>query len=391
MIRLFRSLAFLFACVLATPSAFALPDGISGSWFNPAQGGHGLSVEVLADGRAIVYWFVYDTSGRPIHLYVDGEVIGNTIYGLTYYNEGMRFGSFDPATRRQTVWGHVRVSFTDCHHGELHYVGDGPAGAGYGEGRIPMQRLATIGDLACRFPIAGGLPVGAYDVSTSYPSIFSRTRLYGAVDPSGQAWATVEQPTGTMYVGRFRALPLVTGDVVAQDGTLSTVSFAVRDLSAFGNIRAVRPLLFDGMFTRSGAGADANIIVNAPEMPVLSWTGSAARTAAIQRPFDAASLVGIDFRTVVLQQFVNSRIDTRFLSGDTICVGSDGLGGCAMRGTVRASHPGWTFFDFNIAAPGGKRYSGRGWIEYVDNTPLRVVLVGKSGDEGLGLVGTRTP
>ena len=40
---------------------------LSGSWYNPAQSGHGLMVEILDNQRVVLAWYTYDASGNPSH------------------------------------------------------------------------------------------------------------------------------------------------------------------------------------------------------------------------------------------------------------------------------------------------------------------------------------
>ena len=39
-------------------------DRLSGTWFDPEHDGEGFVLEILEQGRAVVYWFSYDTKGR---------------------------------------------------------------------------------------------------------------------------------------------------------------------------------------------------------------------------------------------------------------------------------------------------------------------------------------
>ena len=37
---------------------------MTGNWFDPAQGGHGLMIEVLPNRRVLAMWFAFDPSGN---------------------------------------------------------------------------------------------------------------------------------------------------------------------------------------------------------------------------------------------------------------------------------------------------------------------------------------
>ncbi|MEJ2535284.1 MAG: hypothetical protein P8008_07445, partial [Gammaproteobacteria bacterium] len=94
----------------------------SGAWFNPDQAGHGITVEVLTDGRAIVYWMTYDEDGNQLWLVAESdEIYEIALTGLfipfirieatAYYTDGMRFGSFNPDAVNLMEWGPITLSF----------------------------------------------------------------------------------------------------------------------------------------------------------------------------------------------------------------------------------------------------------------------------------------
>ena len=133
----------------------ALPAGISGAWYNPEQPGHGLSVEILSDTSALAYWYVFDPAGNPVHLYLEGQVEGSRINATAWHSRGMRFGSFDPAEHQLRRWGTVTIDFADCNAALLGWNADGPAGAGYGSGELPINRLTSIAALPCQLAAPG--------------------------------------------------------------------------------------------------------------------------------------------------------------------------------------------------------------------------------------------
>jgi hypothetical protein len=123
---------------------------LSGSWYNPAQDGHGFSVEVLPDDRTILYWYVYHPDGTPTFIIAIGENIGNTVRADAYYNTGMKFGEFDPADRTQIPWGTITMTFHSCDSATLQYSSDlDYNGVPWGSGSIPLSRLASIDGLQC--------------------------------------------------------------------------------------------------------------------------------------------------------------------------------------------------------------------------------------------------
>ncbi len=155
-------LAFAGLLYASPPATAQLPSGISGAWYNPAQSGHGLSVELHSPTKAIVFWMVYDPDGNPVHLYIDASVQGQSLGGPAYLSRGMRFGSFDRKEHQFLHWGEVNIKFLTCRDARLSYDASGPAGEGYGEGQLPLQRLLGIAGLPCE---GSSEYVGLYDGS----------------------------------------------------------------------------------------------------------------------------------------------------------------------------------------------------------------------------------
>ena len=56
-------------------------EWISGAWYNPDANGEGFVVEVIEDGRGVVYWFTHqpDDSGRQAWMTGDGHFDGQTL------------------------------------------------------------------------------------------------------------------------------------------------------------------------------------------------------------------------------------------------------------------------------------------------------------------------
>jgi len=136
---------------------------LSGSWYNPAQDGHGFSVEVLPDDQTLLYWYVYHPDGTPTFLVSIGENTGSTVRADTYYNTGMKFGEFDPADRVQTYWGTVTITFHSCKSATLQYSSDQTYnGVPWGSGSIPLTRLASIESMQCAQNPHAGLYQGNF-------------------------------------------------------------------------------------------------------------------------------------------------------------------------------------------------------------------------------------
>lgn len=145
---------------LASPPQFAINEGLSGAWFNPATPGQGLSVDVIAQLSVIFLgWFSYGAggpTGRPQdeHAWITAQGSFEPGAGAAtldaYLTTGGRFDDPAPATTRRI--GQVDVTFSDCDHGSLRYAFDDGR-----SGEFPLQRIASrpgcvsrVGDTAAR-------------------------------------------------------------------------------------------------------------------------------------------------------------------------------------------------------------------------------------------------
>ncbi len=149
------------ALLLPSLASAQLPPGISGAWYNPQQSGHGLSIEILDDKRALAFWYVYDPQGNPVHLYLDGRIEGRRIEATAYAPRGMRFGSFRREDLELPVWGEVALDFSSCDKALLQWDSDRPE---YGSGSSEVQRLTRISGLDCEFSDGGGMCVHDTDM-----------------------------------------------------------------------------------------------------------------------------------------------------------------------------------------------------------------------------------
>ncbi len=145
-------------CVLSQSLwAKDIDSSLSGSWFNPFQDGHGLSVEVITGGRTVIYWYVYNPDGTPTFLITVGDNDGNTTTGDTWVQSGMKFGEFDPNDVNREIWGTMTLSFEDCAEAQLDYQSNDPQ---FGSGSIPMTRLVAIDGLNCtESPVHGNYSI----------------------------------------------------------------------------------------------------------------------------------------------------------------------------------------------------------------------------------------
>ena len=120
---------------------------LSGSWYDPTHAGEGYNVEVLEDGRVIVYWFSYDPQGKRRWFFGLGEIReGKLVFDNMLTSSGGIFGpDFNPATVEYTPWGSLELDLT-CEGGTATYSS---TEEGFGSGTLNVTRLTSIDQLPC--------------------------------------------------------------------------------------------------------------------------------------------------------------------------------------------------------------------------------------------------
>jgi plastocyanin len=131
--------------------ALPIQAGHTGSWFNPAQIGHGLMLEVLPGSpmRLLAGWFTFAPQGGQSWITGVGPIIGSQaeVQGYQTAGSGGRFPpNFDAANVRQEPWGTLTFTFSDCQHGRVDWVS---TVAGYGSGGMDLTRLTLPAGLTC--------------------------------------------------------------------------------------------------------------------------------------------------------------------------------------------------------------------------------------------------
>jgi len=120
----------------------------TGAWYDPAQPGHGLFVEVLSGNRLLASWFAFDPSGKQQAWFTGvGTYSGNTatITNVVLPTGGRFIPNFDAASVVRNAWGSLTFTFTDCNHGRV----DFSSVDGYGNGSMNITRLTQPAGLAC--------------------------------------------------------------------------------------------------------------------------------------------------------------------------------------------------------------------------------------------------
>lgn len=128
---------------------FAIEGGITGAWYDPAQSGHGLLIEVLSDNRFYATWFAFNPEGTQQSWFTGvGTYSGNTatIANVVLPTGGRWIPSFDPSQVVLNPWGTLTFTFADCNHGRVEFHSVVP---GYGTGNMDLTRLTQPAGLNC--------------------------------------------------------------------------------------------------------------------------------------------------------------------------------------------------------------------------------------------------
>lgn len=132
--------------------------GISGSWYDAANPGHGLSVEVIpttgGPDRLNVAWHTHDNAGRQFWLVGVGTINGAVATVPLRYTSG---GTFPPtgnsAGTQSFPFGDVVMTFSGCNNATLDYTTTVPNLPT--SGRVNLNRLTSISGQSCQFLSSG--------------------------------------------------------------------------------------------------------------------------------------------------------------------------------------------------------------------------------------------
>ncbi|MEM6574725.1 MAG: M14 family zinc carboxypeptidase, partial [Pseudomonadota bacterium] len=134
------------------PAPFVLEPGISAAWFDPARNGEGFLIEILAENRAVVYWFSYDELGEQRWFIGTGDIRGNELYfpELLEARGGIFGPDFDPDQVVLTDAGSASFLWGDCASAGMRHNVD------VRNRRQDLIRLTELAGLPCGQPVAKG-------------------------------------------------------------------------------------------------------------------------------------------------------------------------------------------------------------------------------------------
>jgi hypothetical protein len=120
----------------------------TGAWYDPAQSGHGLFIEILPGSRIQAIWFAFNPDGTEQAWFTGaGNYAGNvaTINAVVQPTGGRFVSNFDPSRIVVNPWGSLTLKFTDCNHGLVQFAST----RGYGSGSMKLTRLTQPAGIAC--------------------------------------------------------------------------------------------------------------------------------------------------------------------------------------------------------------------------------------------------
>lgn len=137
------------AIIVQASPGFAIGPGITGSWYDPDQSGHGIVVEVLPANRLLAAWFTFTPDGTAQSWFTGvGTYLGDTatITDVELPTGGRWIPNFDPAQVTHNHWGKLQFFFSDCNHGWVAF----DSVYGYGtSGGMKLTRLTQPIGLSC--------------------------------------------------------------------------------------------------------------------------------------------------------------------------------------------------------------------------------------------------
>lgn len=121
----------------------------SGSWYQPAQNGHGLQVQISGAPGAqqmLAVWYVY-LDGQQRWLIGTGPVSGDSAsLAMTVTRGGQFPPAFNPAQVTREPWGTLNFRALDSEHARIEWQSQQP---GYSSGGLDLVRLSGLLGHAC--------------------------------------------------------------------------------------------------------------------------------------------------------------------------------------------------------------------------------------------------
>ncbi len=121
--------------------------GLTGTWFDPAQSGLGIFIEVLPNAHLLAWWFAFNPAGTEQTWFggIGTYAKDTATVAVSETTGGRWIPNFDPTRIVNAGWGSLRFTFTDCDHGRV----DFGSVSGYGSGTMNLTRLTKPSGSIC--------------------------------------------------------------------------------------------------------------------------------------------------------------------------------------------------------------------------------------------------
>ncbi len=140
--------SYLSSAELYGPIPWAIGPGMTGAWFDPAQSGHGIFVEVLPHNRFQAWWFAFNPAGTQRAWFGGVGTYSGTTATITNVFQptgGRWIPNFNPNQVVNNRWGTLSFTFSDCTHGKVDFAST----SGYGTGSMNLTRLTQPDGVVC--------------------------------------------------------------------------------------------------------------------------------------------------------------------------------------------------------------------------------------------------
>ena len=130
------------------PGNIPITAGFTGAWYNPAQSGHGIFLEVLPNNLLLAAWYTFTPDGTQQAWFTGlGAITNDTAVVSADLTTGGRWiPNFDSTRVVNNPWGTLTFSFTDCDHGRVDFAS---TYGNYGTNHMDLQRLTQPAGITC--------------------------------------------------------------------------------------------------------------------------------------------------------------------------------------------------------------------------------------------------
>lgn len=398
-LRLLAVFWLLTLCVMPMPHA-ALPEGISGMWFEPERPGHGLSITQFSPSKAVLLWQTYDPEGRPMHLYAEADIDADGLRGSAFTPSGLGFAARDGGALQLPAWGELSLQFSSCDRATLRWQAQDPA---YADGEVALQRLVRTQGLACQISLPGRLRSGAYQAYADHQDAVGQeilTYWLGAVDREGRLWAYEAdngdrlrpQSQGERLANTGSRLQMLVAEPAAQGSESGALELHAEVRLQSAKVPAVA-LLEVTRSERLDPSNPARFVLqfSNPQFGRQSWSRF-AHTVYLDPHLDYAAIAGAYEVRTTDNRVLGFPFDHSLRVGEdgSLCADASSDGGttCRFSGQLRSDPEDPAFFDFALRdqpVSNGPHYRGRAF-QLRRGNDRALVFIGRDDVYGIAWV-----